>query len=275
MQDTNWPEGKRIRTYGKSGPVVIVLHGGPAASGNAAPIAQGLADSFQVIEPWQRGGGETPLTVARHIADLHDLIVSRCANIRPAIIGESWGAMLALAYAAHHPENAGPLVLIGCGTFDKIARARMKETIENRMTDDMKQRLKSLPDAFPDPDERQREMYSIIRPLYLYDPIDTDNNSETEPFDMKAHKETWGDMLMLQEESVYPGKFTAIKSPVIMLHGAFDPHPGKMIYDGLKPFIPQLEYHEWEKCGHSPWEEKQVRDDFFEFMREWLLGKVE
>ncbi len=44
----------RIRTYGISGPVVVVLHGGPADVGGAAPLARGLADAFRVLEPWQR-----------------------------------------------------------------------------------------------------------------------------------------------------------------------------------------------------------------------------
>ncbi|HEX2973757.1 MAG TPA: alpha/beta hydrolase, partial [Tepidisphaeraceae bacterium] len=113
----------KTREYGTAGPVVLVLHGGPAAIGEAAPIARGLAGSFRVLEPWQRGSGEKPLTVAQHVADLHHLIT--CRGIRPALVGESWGAMLALAYAAAHPASAGPLVLIGCGTFDAVARARL------------------------------------------------------------------------------------------------------------------------------------------------------
>ena len=90
----------RVRTYGSTGPTVVVLHGGPAAVGSAAILAEGLADRFQVIEPWQRGSGEEPLTVARHIADLHALVLALAPPNPPAIVGESWGAMLALAYAA-------------------------------------------------------------------------------------------------------------------------------------------------------------------------------
>src|SRR4051812_12073313 len=101
----------RVRAYGTTGSVVVVLHGGPAAVGSAAPLARGLADAFRVLEPWQRSSGAEPLTVARHVADLHALVSSTCAGTRPALVGESWGAMLALAYAAVHPDRAGPLVL--------------------------------------------------------------------------------------------------------------------------------------------------------------------
>jgi pimeloyl-ACP methyl ester carboxylesterase len=77
-------------------------------------------------------------------------------------------------------------------------------------------------------------------------------------------------MLRLQEEGVYPAAFAAIETPVLMLHGAADPHPGEMIRASLEPFLPQLEYHEWAPCGHYPWLERAVRDEFFAVMGDWL-----
>lgn len=44
-----------------------------------APVARGLADSFRVLEPFQLRSAIEPLTVARHVADLHEL-VSRCGH---------------------------------------------------------------------------------------------------------------------------------------------------------------------------------------------------
>src|SRR5262244_201356 len=144
----------RLRTYGTTGPVVIVLHGGPAAVGSAAPLARGLQAAFRVLEPWQRGSGDEPLTVARHIADLHTLVASPCAGACPALVGASWGAMLALAYAAVHPTRVGPLVLVGCGTFDPVARARMRATLEERMDDALRHRLAHLATEFPEPSDQ-------------------------------------------------------------------------------------------------------------------------
>jgi pimeloyl-ACP methyl ester carboxylesterase len=261
----------RVRTYGSSGPVVIVLHGGPAGVGGAAPIARGLADSFRVLEPWQRGSGDEPLTVVRHVADLHELVESHCPGMRPAIVGESWGAMLALAYAAAHPDSVGPLVLVGCGTFDRQARARMRESLEERIDDDLRERLKRLEKECRDTGERLEKKYELMKRLYEYDPTATDQDDvPDEPFDIRAHTETWNDMVRLQDEGVYPAAFSAIKSPVLMLHGAYDPHPGQMIRAGLEPHIQQLEYQEWQQCGHSPWAERWVCDEFFAVLCEWL-----
>ncbi len=73
---------------------------------------------------------------------------------------------------------------------------------------------------------------------------------------------------------MYPAAFASITSPVIMLHGTYDPHPGRMIRASLAPYLPQLEYHQLEQCGHSPWLEKHATDEFFTVMRQWLIRQM-
>ena len=68
------------RRYGLSGPTVVLLHGGPGAAGEMAPLAVQLSDEFDVIEPLQRGGGALPLTVAVHVADLHQVMKNLPGN---------------------------------------------------------------------------------------------------------------------------------------------------------------------------------------------------
>ena len=262
----------RIREYGTHGPRVVVLHGGPGAAGYMAPVARGLAESFQVLEPLQRGAGDRSLTVARHVEDLRELIESCGGGARPALVGHSWGAMLALAFAAAHPGLAGPLVLIGCGTFDPAARERLRTNREERMDDDLRRRMERLPEEHPDPDERLSVLGSLMLPLYSYDLVASEN--EVEVYDGCAHQETWEDMMRLQEEGLYPAAFAAIDAPVLMLHGAVDPHPGRMIRASLEPHLPQLGYREWERCGHYPWLEKAVREEFFVVLREWLTPRT-
>ncbi len=87
---------------------------------------------------------------------------------------------------------------------------------------------------------------------------------------MKAYDETWSDMRRLIDDGTYPNAFAAIESPVLMIHGNYDPHPGKMIRDSLLPFLPQLEYQEFDRCGHSPWLEKSARKLFFSHICEWF-----
>ncbi len=247
---------------------MFVLHGGPGAPGHMAPVARGLSDVFQVLEPWQRGSGGEPLSVARHVEDLHELVVSLCQGTRPGLVGSSWGAMLALAYAAAHPETAGPLVLIGCGTFDPAAREQLHATVRARTDAGTRSQLARLPQDYPDRDERLKVLGDLLLPIYSYDLITRDTG--TEAADARAHEETWADMLRLQAAGVYPAAFDSIVAPVIMLHGAADPHPGHMIRATLGGHLPQLEYREWQRCGHYPWLERFARREFFTVLRDWL-----
>jgi pimeloyl-ACP methyl ester carboxylesterase len=238
-----------------------------------APVARELAGWFRVLEPLQRGSGAEPLTVARHVADLHEVVESHCNGVRPALVGHSWGAMLALAYAAAHPGRAAALVLIGCGTFDPVARDRLRGIVEERLDDDVRRRMKRLVEEYPDPDQRLSVRGKLLKPLYSYELISTDE--EPEACDARAHHETWEDMVRLQREGVYPAALAAIEAPAIMLHGAVDSHPGRMIWTSLRPYVPQLAYREWERCGHYPWLERYVRDEFLTVLRDWLARAFE
>ena len=258
----------RIREYGTAGPTVVVLHGGPGAPGYVAPVARALADAFRVVEPFQRGSSGTPLTVARHVADLHALATRRGGDSPPAVIGHSWGAMLALAHAATHPGDVRALVLVGCGTFTADARERLHATLDERMTGEQRHRLAGLSAETTDPDECLRARAELLLPLYSCETLS--DEMELTACDSRAHEETWNDMLRLQDEGVYPAAFAAIRAPVLMLHGAVDPHPGALIRSSLEPYLPRLEYLEWERCGHYPWLERAVRDEFFAVLRRWL-----
>jgi pimeloyl-ACP methyl ester carboxylesterase len=81
-------------------------------------------------------------------------------------------------------------------------------------------------------------------------------------------------MVRLQQLGVYPAAFAAITSPVLMLHGDHDPHPGQMIRANLAPYLPQLEYAELTRCGHSPWAERFAREEFFVILHEWLKRRL-
>ena len=224
--------------------MICLLHGGPGAPGGMAPVARELQDA---LEPHQRRSAGEPLTVAIHVADLHDLV-----DEPPTLVGHSWGAMLALCYAAEHPVDR--LVLIGCGTFDETARAeliRRRKATDERAVDDASMarlgRFYEIADAF-----------DLIAPGALL------------ACDFRGHIETWDDMMRLQADGTYPAAFGSITAPVTMLHGDHDPHPGRLIRDGLRPHIPHLEYVELERCGHTPWIERHAREDFFARLRACL-----
>jgi pimeloyl-ACP methyl ester carboxylesterase len=187
------------------------------------------------------------------------------------IVGHSWGAMLALAYAASYPNEVRGIVLVGCGTFDQASRDKMNETINKRLDDESRRLLADLSGKYPDWGDRIKAKYDLIGRVHDFDvdqpPIEA---RDIEPFDIKAHNETWNDMLRLQGNGTYPQAFDVIRVPVLMLHGCYDPHPGRMIYESLKPHIRQLQYVELDRCGHEPWRERHARGLFFRIMIDWM-----
>lgn len=261
------------RRYGERGPLVVLLHGGPGGPGYMAGLARELADRFRVVEPLQRFSGDIPLTVATHVADLRDVLESlgEPANL----VGSSWGAMLALSYAARHAEGLRQLVLIGSATFDRESRRVYQERmLERTSAADMRriERFSSLLAAETDQSRRDllfAKKCNIAIQIQSHDLISSD--FEIVRFDERGNHETSADARRLQDERIQPAEFRSIAAPVLMLHGDQDPHPGRMIYESLTPYIQNLRYREFAHCGHIPWLERQAREEFLEALVNALL----
>jgi pimeloyl-ACP methyl ester carboxylesterase len=147
------------------------------------------------------------MTVAKHAADLHEVVESYKETVAPAIVGHSLGAMLALAYAAAHPTMVGPIVLVCSGTFDLPSRERFSANMDKRMDAEMRRKLVRLK-QLPDPNERFRALGDFTMELYSYDLATTDQEiDESEP---GANSETWEDMVRLRGECVSSPAFASI-----------------------------------------------------------------
>lgn len=258
-----------VRTYGAEGPQIVVLHGGPGAQGSAAGLALELQDDLRILEPIQRRSGTVPLTVARHVEDL-----AAVAPTPATLIGWSWGAMLALSFAAKYPERVRAIALIGCGTFDQASRMAFHRAMEARLAAPAYRTLDTLlaqMQAERDPRERDRlftRMGELAMKAQAFDAIDPIENPL--PADAAGHTETWHDVLKLQREGREPAAFASIRCPVLMIHGDDDPHPGRMTRDVLGKVMPQLEYVGIPRCGHEPWIERHGREPFLRTLRGWI-----
>ena len=192
----------KIRRHGNAGPVAIVLHGGPGAPGGASALARGLSGAFAVIEPWQRGSGaEMRLTVSVHVADLHEVILSASGKNAPALVGESWGAMLALAYAVQYPDSVGPIVLVGCGTFDKESRKVGARIREKRIDTYIAENPQHADDLTLGLNDRILKWHDMTDD-YCRLPPQAAPPQAAPPFDRQAFTETWDDMLHCQESGL-------------------------------------------------------------------------
>ncbi|AJY14974.1 alpha/beta hydrolase [Burkholderia multivorans] len=98
---------------------VVVLHGGPGSGSRPAMLRLFDLQRMRVVLVDQRGAGaSTPRGGLRHnntmrlIDDLEALRV-RLGIARWGVVGGSWGAALALAYAGRHPAQVTGVVLRG------------------------------------------------------------------------------------------------------------------------------------------------------------------
>jgi proline iminopeptidase len=105
-------------------PVVIVLHGGPGGDYRSLRGLRSLADhSYQVVFYDQLGAGLSPrvpaedLTLQGAIEDL-DGFVNHFGKGGPvALVGHSWGGILASYYVARNPEKVAGAVLAEPGVL--------------------------------------------------------------------------------------------------------------------------------------------------------------
>ena len=97
-------------------PALIVLHGGPGFDHSSMrPYFDRFADTHQVIYLDHRGNGRSGGEVDTWRLDQWgDDIAAFCAELgieKPVVFGQSFGGMVAMAYATRHPQGPGKLVL--------------------------------------------------------------------------------------------------------------------------------------------------------------------
>ncbi len=107
------PDGPRMREK----PTLVLLHGGPGFDHSSyKPDWSRLADAVQIVYLDHRGQGRSEKceparwTLAQWADDVRGLCDALGIE-KPVVLGNSFGGMVAMAYAARHPDHPGKLVL--------------------------------------------------------------------------------------------------------------------------------------------------------------------
>ena len=87
-----------LRTYGTAPYTVAVLHGGPGAAGQMAPVARRLADEHGILEPLQ-----TAATIDGQVEELRH-VIDKNGEPPVTLIGSSWGGYLATRALLTFPD---------------------------------------------------------------------------------------------------------------------------------------------------------------------------
>lgn len=244
-----------------AGSPVVVCHGGPGLWDYLGDLAGLLEGERTVVRFDQRGCGRStgqdgPFSIVRAVDDLDQ--VRRALGIDCwAVLGHSWGAELALRYAAQHPDRTTAVAyLAGVGAGDGFKTAYVAEW-ERRMGPDLR-RWQEL-DGRPRTPIEERQWCQLqwrtdfsptgdaaahARALWATRPAGAVINR-------RANRELWADraskdLLALAHD---------LPVPVLLVAGKDDPRPWRAA-DDLVAALPRARRVVLERAGHAPWVER-------------------
>lgn len=261
---------KNLRIYGKAPFSIAVIHGGPGACGEMAPVANELASGYGVLEPLQ-----TALSLQGQVEELRTVLENN-GNLPVTLIGFSWGAWLSFIVAARYPAIIKKLILVGSGPYEHKYLERINETRFSRLSKEEKVQFESAINILNNPAaEGKAKAFARLGALAsktdAYDMI-IDETDESESVNNQSND--FHGVLKEAIEMRRNGKLLALSSkiqcPVVAIHGDYDPHPAEGVQKPLSAIIENFGLILLKNCGHKPWIERQARDMFFQTLKEQL-----
>jgi pimeloyl-ACP methyl ester carboxylesterase len=258
------------RAYGSPPFRVAVVHGGPGACGEMAPVARELSLSRGVLEPLLTAG-----SVGGQIEELKGMREGGGA-FPVTLIGFSWGAWLAVLFAARYPALARKLILVGSGGFEERSGARTMETRMRRLSGDERKESASLMEVSEkapggDGISAIARLGAIFAWADAYDPIEEE---PSEPVDFRAdvYRAVWGEAAALRKSGALMESVKQIACPVAEIHGDYDPHPSEDVRIPLSGVLGDFRFILLEHCGHKPWIERRAKDEFYRVLNEEVIS---
>jgi len=297
---------KNLRKYGNPPFDIAVIHGGPGAPGEMAPVARELsfspyphpdncvnpdhyaypgyyanpdyyaypdraADSF---EPPISGRGvleplQTAVTLDGQVRELK-AVLNEHAALPVTLIGFSWGAMLSYIFTASHPEFVKKLILVGSGPYEEKYADSIRRTRGSRLSKEEWTKTYSLIPALNDPSNgnKNASFTRFGQLMSLADSYDPlPHDDEVLEYQYMINKNVWGDASKLRGNGKLLELGKKIRCPVIAIHGDYDPHPFEGVRDPLSQVLKNFRYVLLENCGHRPWVEREAKDMFYDVLR--------
>ncbi|MBN1134353.1 MAG: alpha/beta hydrolase [Methanosarcinaceae archaeon] len=255
------------RKYGRPPFSVAVIHGGPGAAGELAPMARELTHECGILEPIQ--------TLASIDGQIHELqaILEKHGDFPVKLVGHSWGAWLSFIFAAHHPRYVRKLIIIGSGPFEQKYAPRIMETRLIRLGEEKISKLYALNEALNDPDANNRNAIfakfdELMFKVDSFNPLPL--HAEYMDFNYDIFQCVWNEANKLRQSDKLLKLGKHILCPVVAVHGDYDPHPFEGVEKPLFHVLNDFRTILLKNCGHYPWLEQNAREMFFEILKEEL-----
>jgi pimeloyl-ACP methyl ester carboxylesterase len=256
---------KPFRKYGKKPFDVVLVHGGPGAAGEMAPVALKLSSFYGVLEPMQ-----TKTTISAQVEELKQIIIKQ-ADVPVILLGFSWGAWLSIILTSQHPSLVKKLVLVGCGPIEHEMAARVFNTRFDRLAPADRERvtkiLKGLENnAIQYSNNALHEVGSILSRADCYEAIE--HQEEQYEISAEIYRSIWPEAAGLRKSGQLFLALQHINCPVVAIHGDYDPHPVAGVIEPFSKAVTNFNFHLLRSCGHKPWIERHARDNFFRLVFE-------
>jgi pimeloyl-ACP methyl ester carboxylesterase len=229
-------------------------------------LARQLSGKRGIVDAYQTG-----YSIEELIAELYGIIHEQAES--PAIIiGHSWGAWLALMFAARHPGYAEKLILIASAPFEDQYVPGILETRLSRMPDQDREKYESLLNRIATADDNIhsafKELAGILRKTDAYN--SSEYTSAEVKFNFHQYNSIWSEAERLRSGGELLEIAGSVNCPVLAIHGDHDPHPAEGVRIPLEDRLTDLRFWLLEKCGHEPWNEIHARQEFFSIMEQEL-----
>ena len=260
------PDGDAMRAR----PTLIVLHGGPGYDHSTLrPHFDRFSDAMQVIYVDHRGCGRSSgvqdtWTLDRWADDLA-LFCAKLGIEQPVVFGQSFGGMVAMHYAARHPDGLSKLIL-----SSTAARFLLEETVKMARDLGGERAAQVAHDFFSHPSlECYAEYSEVCLPLYT-----RSTASEGAGFRNRAIHRPEVAVHFFENEmntmDLRPGLAT-VTCPTLVLAGAMDPvTPLRCAEEIAEAMGPNARLEVFADCGHGV--HRDDPDGSERVMRDFMLG---
>lgn len=238
---------------------VAVLHGGPGAAGEVAPLAEHIAARRGVLEPYQ-----TRATLDGQVCELAETL-EEFAELPSSVVGYSWGAMLGLILAARRPALVGKLILVSSAVLDDRWAADISAERLRRMSARQRAEYDVLASGLASPSARERNaafegLGRIISEVDSFDPLPSD---DTIRYDYGIFDSVWPEAEAMRRSGELIALVSRVRCPVVAIHGGHDPHPAEGVREPLSNVLDDFRFITLPNCGHKPWAERLALGEFF------------
>jgi proline iminopeptidase len=253
-------------TSAGTGTPIVLLSGGPGFDIEyMLPVAEFLPSGYRSIAFEQRGTGRSrpqtfdpaTLTIRTVVEDLEALRV-QLQQERLSLLGHSWGGMLAMAYAAAHPDRVDRLILVDSGGPTLEFTQWFGDNIEARLRPEdveLREYWMAAAKNGVDAGKAATEMMRAIVPGYFFDrktALAFASAIKVGQFHPDVNERLFADM-----NTHYDSRegLKDLKRPVLIIQGHQDPIGDKTAED-IRALIAGSTLVYIKRSGHFPWLEQ-------------------